>query len=308
MSRPGRESPQPPLVAAVVVTFNSAGVVGSLMDSLPAAFAGQAYVAVVVDNGSTDDTVALLMARDDCTLVRAGNRGYAAGINRGVEEVPGADLVLVLNPDVVLQPGSLPPLVHALEQPHVGIAVPRVLEPDGALYRSLRREPTLWRALGLTRTRAPRLSEYVSELASYDAEHSVDWALGAVMLVRRSTHDVLGGWDESYFLYGEETDMCLRARDQGILTWYVPSSVVVHVGGGSGRTAEMHAMQILNRVRLYRRRHRLPASFAYWVLAVLSEMSWIARGSSRSRTSVRALLQPSARPPAVGLNHCWLPG
>lgn len=292
---------------AVVVTYNSAAVVDALLDSLPAAFGDLFYITVVVDNGSTDDTVHRLWRRGDCLVVQQPNRGYAAGINRGVDLMPTAGRVLVLNPDVVLQPGSVAPLVAALNQPEVGIAVPKVLNQDGSLYQSLRREPTLPRAFGLTRTGVPVLSEYVSETASYEAGHPVDWALGAVMLVARSAHDALGGWDESFFLYGEETDFCLRARDRGLVTWFEPASTAVHLGGASGQTPATHAMQILNRVRLYRRRHGLLPSFLYFGLAVASEVSWILRGRGRSRTAVRALLLPSQRPPAVGLSDRWLP-
>ena len=188
-----------PLVAAVVVTHNSAAVVETLLDSLPSAMDGLPYRVVVVDNGSTDDTVGRVRQRSDCHLVVQSNRGYAAGINAGVAAAPEAGRILVLNPDVVLMPGSVRHLAAALDQHAVAIVVPKVLTPDGTTYRSLRREPTLARALGLTRTGIPALSEYVSEAAAYEMAHAVDWALGAVMLIGRGAHEELGGWDESFF-------------------------------------------------------------------------------------------------------------
>jgi len=295
-------------VVAVVVTYNSKDVVGDLLDSLPAAFGELTCAVVVVDNGSHDGTADLLVARGDCHVVRAINLGYAAGINRGAALAPpGADL-LVLNPDVRMAAGSVAPLVAAARRPGVGLVVPRVLDPSGALYRSLRREPTLGRALGLTRTRAAGLSEYVDGPEEYARAHAVDWALGAVVLVPRATHDALGGWDESFFLYSEETDLCLRARDLGLQTWYEPSSEAVHVGGASGQSAATHTMQILNRVRLYRRRHGGFASAAYYLLALASELSWVVRGSTRSRTAVVALLVPSRRPEQLGLGPGLVPG
>src|SRR5262249_40333642 len=103
-----------PELSVVVVTYNSAHVVGGLLDSIPAALGGVSADVVVVDNGSTDGTVELLAARADCRLVKAANRGYAAGINRGVREGAPAGAVLVLNPDVRLLPGAVPPLLAAL--------------------------------------------------------------------------------------------------------------------------------------------------------------------------------------------------
>lgn len=294
-------------VVAVVVTYNSELVVGDLLDSLPAAFDDVPYHVVVVDNGSQDGTVTLLRARDDCQVVEATNLGYAAGINIGVAAAPAAPYLLLLNPDVRMARRSIPPLLAAARQPSVGIAVPRVLDEDGTVFRSLRREPTLARALGLTRTNVPALSEYVSEPEAYGFAHATDWALGAVMLISRSTHDTLGGWDESFFLYSEETDLCLRARDRGLSTWYEPRSEAVHIGGQSGQSPAIHAMQIINRVRLYRRRHGPVASCAYYLLAVASELSWVLRGSTRSRTAMGALLRPSRRPVQLGCANRLIP-
>ena len=297
----------PGVVLAVIVTYNSSSVVGDLLDGLPTAFGDVPYYVVVVDNGSCDGTVELLRNRADCQLVESTNRGYAAGINLGIDSGPAAPYALVLNPDVRMAPDSVPPLLAAARQPNVGIAVPRVLNPDGTLFRSLRREPTLARALGLTRTNLAALSEYVSEPHAYEFSHETDWALGAVMLVSRHTHQVLGGWDESFFLYSEETDLCLRARDLGLMTWYEPRSEVVHIGGQSGRSSAIHTMQIINRVRLYRRRHGHVASYAYYLLTILSELSWVARGSARSATAVRALIQQSRRPAELGASDRLVP-
>ena len=291
----------------VVVTYDSAHVVGALLDSLPAALDGLVADVVVVDNGSRDGTADLVAERTDCRLVRSTNVGYAGGLNRGVREAAPAPAVLILNPDVRMDPGSIQPLLAALDHDRVAIAAPRVRSDDGDLHFSLRRDPSLLRALGLSRLRHPALSEYVQEPAAYDHEGPVDWALGAIVALRRDVFDELGGWDESYFLYSEETDYCLRARDLGWATWFVPSSTAVHVGGGSGQNDLTHTLQIVNRVRLYSRRHAAPAAWAYYVLTLLAEATWVARGHSQSRASIRALLHPSARPAQLGLPRSLLP-
>ena len=213
----------------VVVTYNSEHVVSGLLDSLTAGLAGVEADVIVVDNDSIDGTVTLLECRDNVVVLRSENHGYAAGINRGVAELPDAKAILVLNPDVRLAPGAVPALLASLQLPNTGIVAPRVVDGHGALHRSMRREPTLGRALGLGRTGIPWLSEYVSEADAYAQPQVADWALGAALLISRHCFDALGGWDESFFLYSEETDFCLRARDMGLLTRYTPAAEVMHI-------------------------------------------------------------------------------
>ena len=296
-----------PDIDVVIVTYNSAHVVSDLLDSLPAALDGLTADVVVVDNGSTDETVKCLESRDDCRVVRSTNVGYAGGINRGVREAAGADAILVLNPDTRLCEQSVPPLLGALKEPNTGIVAPQVRSREGTLELSLRRRPTLPRALGLTATGIPMLSEYVGETDQYARAHVVDWALGAVLLMSRACFNAVGGWDESYFLYSEETDLSLRARDLGLLTRYEPRSVAVHIGGQSGRNDKTHAMQIINRVRLYRRRNGLLASWCYYCLTIVSELSWLARGQRQSRFAILGLLRPSKRPPELGCSERLVP-
>jgi N-acetylglucosaminyl-diphospho-decaprenol L-rhamnosyltransferase len=296
-----------PDFAVVIVTFNSAEVIDRLLDSLPAGSGQLRAEIVVVDNGSTDQTCAKVAARTDCRLVRSVNLGYAAGINTGVAEVVSKAPILVLNPDIVVAPDSVQPLLERLSKPGVGIVVPKILESDGSLHLSLRREPTLLRATGLGGTGWAPLAEYVTEPAAYERAGPVDWALGAAMLISRECLDGLGGWDESYFLYSEETDFCLRAGAAGWQTWYEPRSVMTHAGGGSGRNDSTHVMQIINRVRFYARRHRAVPAWGYYALTVLSELSWIARGHPQSRAAVRALLLPAARPAELNCGERRLP-
>ena len=296
-----------PDVDVVIVTYNSAHVVVDLLRSLPAALDGLTADVVVVDNGSADGTADLLSARDDCRVVRSSNVGYAAGINRGVHEAVPADAILILNPDARLHPGSVRPLLEALSEPGVGIVVPQLRSAADTLEPSLRREPSVLRALGLSRTGLSAFSEGVSAPAAYTRPHDVDWAQGAVVTMSRACFDVLAGWDESYFLYSEETDLSLRARDVGLRTRYEPRSVAIHIGGQSGRSKITNAMQVVNRVRLYRRRHGTLASWCYYVLILGGEVKRVLRGSRASRFAIAALLRPSLRPEQLGCSGRILP-
>ena len=297
---------QPNLVV-VIVTYNSAKVIEALLDSLPQGLARFTAEVVVVDNGSTDGTLGILERRFDCRVIRSTNVGYAAGLNLGVRVASRADAILVLNPDVQLRAGAIPPLLEALHTPGTGIVAPQVVSEDGTRQMSLRREPSLLRALGLTRTRLTALSEYLSRPADYEHPRTVDWALGAALLLSRACYEHVGGFDESFFLYSEETDFCLRARDLGWTTRYQPTSVVMHIGGGSGESPTTAAMKSINRVRLYRRRHTLIRSWTYYWLTVCAELTWVVRGERKSRQAVVALLRPSRRPPQLGCSTTLLP-
>lgn len=294
-------------VAVVIVSYNSAHVIEGLLETLPAALGRLTASTVVVDNGSTDDSVQVVEDFGGCKVVRSENRGYAAGINAGADALPHAETLLILNPDARLEPGSVETLFDTLKSTNAGVVAPRVLEPGGGVFRSLRREPTLLRATGLSFTHWPLFDEYISEPDTYERRQRVDWALGAALLVRTECHRQLSGWDETFFLYSEETDFSLRAADAGWPTFYEPDAEIMHIGGQSGQSERTYAMQIVNRVRLYARRHRRPAGWAYFFLAVLREMSRIARGKMESVAALRALVQPSRRPQELACSESLLP-
>ena len=293
-------------LAVVVVTHNSAESIEGLLASIPAAYPGGEPDIIVVDNGSSDCTRELVSTFPNVRLVVQPNRGFAAGVNAGVDAAPEACAYLILNADLLLEPDCVTFLLSSLAD-RTGIAAPLVRGSDGARQDSLRREPSLLRALGLNWTGAPLFSEYVSGDAAYRAPHDVDWALGAALMFSRRCYQAVGRWDESFFLYSEETEFCLRARDLGWRTRFIPGAAVVHQGGGSGRSAATHQMLILNKVRLYARRHALVAGWAYWAATVLSELTWLLRGQAESRAALAALLHRSKRPPVLGLGVQLLP-
>jgi N-acetylglucosaminyl-diphospho-decaprenol L-rhamnosyltransferase len=298
-------------VAVVVVTYNSAGQIELLLRSLPAALGLLRASVRVVDNGSSDGTAdlveGLVLGLGDLQVVRSHNVGYSAGINRGVDSSPPSRAVLVLNPDIVLEPGSVERLMTALQEPGVGIVAPRLMDEQRRHTPSLRRIPTLGRASGLAFTGLPVFSEYVTDDASYRSRHVVDWATGAVLLVDRECHEALDGWDESYFLYSEETDFCLRASDLGWSTVYEPAVSAMHCAGGSGRNDLTHTLQIVNRVRFYVRRNGPGLGWVYYLLTLASELTWVLRGHPQSWAALRALLRPGRRPAPLGCSDRLLP-
>ena len=254
----------------MVVTHENEAHIDGLVQSLAEAADGLPLRVVVVDNASTDATVSAVRAAPgiDCVALSA-NRGYAAGINAGCARVDADLPVLVLNADLRLRPGSITRLLAALEDPEVGIAVPALVDADGARAASLRREPSLLGALGDAlfggrwRTRPSWLSEIVWDPEAYRCQHDVDWATGAALLVSHGCDVAVGAWNEEFFLYSEEVDYCARARDAGFRIRYVPDAEVQHLEGGSGRTPALTALLARNRVRYYHSRHGRPASSVF---------------------------------------------
>jgi glycosyltransferase involved in cell wall biosynthesis len=193
-------------------------------------------------------------------------------------------------------------MVAAFADPRVGIVAPRTVDPQGNLSFSLRRDATLsrtWGALVLGAERAGRhasTGEIVADPAVYDVPGAHDWASGSALLVSRACLDAVGRWDESFFLYSEETEFSLRARDAGFLTWYVPDAVVEHVGGAMSTDPWLWSMVTVNRLELYRRRHGPVSSAAYTGSVALYEASRSVRGSEVHRAALRAIVNPAARP------------
>lgn len=305
----GPPAPRPgdqPDVLVAVVTYNSADIVERFLRALPDALEGAGTVlVVVVDNDSRDGTVDRVRALAPwATVLEPGaNLGYGAGINLALRQARPRRGVYVLNPDAVPSPGSVARLVHAVESVDgVGIAVPRILDGRGRLKYSLRREPTIRRALGEAvlgghrAARYPAWGDMIRDPAHYVDGATADWATGAAMFLAPRTLDTVGSWTEDFFLYSEETDYALRARDAGLHLRYVASADVVHPGGDMSVSPWLWSLVALNRTRLYRRRHGGVASAVFWLVVLLNETSRALLGRPTHREAARALLRGRVRP------------
>lgn len=302
---PRRPSPgDEPDVLVAVVTYNSARIVDRFLAALPGALAGAGTASVVVvDNASQDGTADLVRSLAPWVVVveTGANLGYAAGINRALAHARPRRGAYVLNPDAVPSPGSVDLLARAVEA-HVrlGIAVPRIVGADGRLKASLRREPTIARALGealLGGHRAGRfaaLGEVVTDPARYVDGAQADWATGAAMFLARRTIDAVGSWSEEYFLYSEETDFALRVRDAGLELRLVAAAEVVHPGGEQATSPWLWSLATVNRTRLYRSRHGRASSTVFLGAVLLNECLRARRPTSRE--AARALVR-GVRPP-----------
>lgn len=245
-------------VAVVTVNFNSGGALASTLESLPAALAGVPWEAVVVDNASSDGSERTALHREHVALRREpANIGFAAGVNAGLSTT-SAPFVLILNPDCRLEPASVRLLLDELHQyPRCAVIGPRILDLDGTLQESARGDPNMLTGLfGRTtvlsrwfRRSAIVRRNLASDAAPDDAASSrrVDWVSGACMLARREALARVKGFDDRYFLYWEDADLCRRLRNAGWETRYMPGATAVHEVGQSSRNARALANREFHR-------------------------------------------------------------
>ena len=243
-------SEQQASIRVVVVTFQSRPLVAGFLGTLASAGGGRHEV-VAVDNGSTDGTVELLAAAERVTVLRPGrNLGYGGAANLGAtaalgpasppgEVAPGGaaeEWVLVVNPDITFEPGCLDELISvAARWPRAGVLGPRIHTADGLLYPSARELPSLGRGVGHALfgwvwPSNPWTAAYRREVGD-PVEGTVGWLSGACLLLRREAFAAVGGFDDGYFMYFEDTDLCERLARAGWQVVYAPSATVVHQGG-----------------------------------------------------------------------------
>ena len=279
-SAPGHSDQALPHVdcSIVIVTYNSADDIPQLFESLADAAREHTIRTVVVDNCSTDDTLETAKACGATLVIDSEkNLGYSGGINLGRRAAMRAgptDSFLVLNPDLRLEPEAIDQMFKVIDWPGVGAVVPRLTNEHGDTLLSLGLEPSIPRAFGEAvfgarfAGRPNWLSERVREDWAYEQTIPVDWAFGAAILVTSDVDEMVGDWDETYFMYSEEVDYARRVRATGLSVMYAPAAVAFHSEGGSGRSPELGALKALNRVRDYAKLHGRLSSAVHRLIVI----------------------------------------
>ena len=263
---------------------------------------------IVADNASPDCGIETLADLDVTCLRLPRNGGFSYGCNAGWTAGAGS-YVLFLNPDATLDAASLQALVGVLDaDERVGAVAPRILDGDGHLEPSLRRYPrlrsTYAQALFLHRVfrRSAWTDELVQDAAAYARPASAEWVSGACMLLRRSALLELGGMDDGFFLYCEDTDICKRLADHGYGVRFEPAAIARHAGGASRPRAELYGVLAASRIR-YARKHRSPLGAALErggvILGALTH-SVLSPDRAGYRVALRAALRGEAPPMVEG--------
>lgn len=277
-------------VGAVLVSYNVRPLLLRCIESLRAD--GIERI-VVVDNASHDGSAAAAAAVPGVEVVALDvNIGFGGGVNRGAALVTEPYL-LVVNPDVEVEPGCTKTLVAAMESgADIGLTAPRIETPDGRLYESVRRFPTLTDALGhaFLHFLWPD-NRFSRRYKMLDGDHSVasdvDWVAGTCLLLRREAWLSVGGFDEGFFMYMEDVDLSRRLGEAGWRRRYEPDARIVHeIGRSTDQTP--YRMIAAHHRSLYRyvaktwrgpRRALLPVVAA--ALVVRTGMAWVQRAVRR---------------------------
>ena len=243
-----------PEVTAILVNYNAGAELRRALQSIAAELVGVPWEAVVVDNASTDGSgeIAVEFAPHVTLIRNSENVGFGRGVNQGLK-VSRAPLVLVMNPDCRLMPGALATLRAEIDSHDLcAIVGPRILDPDGSAQGSARGDPNMLTGFfgrtSLFRRLLPGLNvsrrNVVGDAASENSSSAVvDWVSGACMLARRAPLHGARGFDERYFLYWEDADLCRRLRAAGYHVRYVPRATAVHRVGHSSRTIRARAIR-----------------------------------------------------------------
>ena len=278
----------PPRVCAILVNYNAGLELRRALQSIVDELDGIAWEAVVVDNGSSDGSTAIVeeLAPQVRLLRNGDNVGFARGMNQGLAATT-ASRVLIMNPDCHLTSGALAAMSTELDRsPSCALVGPRILHPDGSLQGSARGDPDMLTGLfgrsTLLRRMFPALAvsrrNVVGTVGPDRESLTVDWLSGACMLARRDALESVRGFDERYFLYWEDADLCRRLRARGYHVRYVPNATAVHTVGQSSKTAPARAIRAFHdSAYLYYETHVAPdSSLKRWLArALLSLRCWL---------------------------------
>ncbi|MEP7285108.1 MAG: glycosyltransferase family 2 protein [Chloroflexota bacterium] len=223
-------------ISIIIVSNNHQHYLERCLSSLVEANSSFQIEIFVVDNASSDNTVAFVKEKYPQVTVIASKvkRGFSANNNLGIQRSAGR-YIMLLNPDTEVSPNALSQLVNFMDShPQVGICGPQLRFPDNSVQLSCRAFPT-WKSVLVRRTPLRvflRNSAFNKQHLLADQDHSVirevDWLLGAALMIRHETLEAIGRLDERYFLYVEDIDYCRRAYQQGWQVFYMPEAVIIH--------------------------------------------------------------------------------
>lgn len=260
------------MISVVIVNWNSGGQLAEALSSVALYQSGLVDSVIVVDNASSDDSLNFLdhwrPEGFDVEVVRNSvNKGFGAACNQGAA-FGVSKYILFLNPDARLFEGSLPVPLNFMEAPEnsdVGICGVQLIDDRGVVSRTCARFPSfsifLAQATGLSKLPGHRFLGHGMEEWDHGTDRDVDQLIGAFFFIRREVFDLLGGFDERFFVYFEEVDVSYRARQAGLRSVYLTGAQAFHEGGGTSRQVKAKRLFYSLRSRLlYGFKHFSPAA------------------------------------------------
>lgn len=230
---------QIPKIAIIIVTYNSEMFLKVCLSSVYAQNTDFTYQVIVVDNGSKDNSITFTKTNFPNVEIIQNNKnvGFAKANNQGIRHSK-AEILLFLNPDTILQENALQNLMDFyIKHPSAGVIGPKILNADGSLQRTGVAFPSIWNLmveivfLDYLFPYSKIFGRHRKLFLDPDKVNEVDYLQGSCLLVSRKVIDEIELFDESFFMYFEETDLCLRVKAKGYKVYYVPDASIVHFGG-----------------------------------------------------------------------------
>ena len=249
-------------ISVIIVSYNTRDLIATCLDSIVNVNDDRKEI-FVVDNASTDGSVEFIRKHypNVNLIVNKENRGFAAANNQALQLARGR-YIFLLNPDAEFLPSTFSAMISFMNaNPHIGLAGVKMINPDGSPQESFTNE-------------YPGHKLASRELSGLRG--SVAWVLGASMIIRSNIMKRLGGFDESFFVYGEDQDLCLRIRKAGYEIGYTDTAIIVHLGAQSERqteSADVWKKKILAEYIFYRK-HYLPATVEKIMRGALMKARW----------------------------------
>jgi len=270
-----------PKVSIIIVSFNCQEELGGCLKRLLQDEDDGYIETIVVDNASTDGTLEMLQQIEHPGLrviVNKENVGFSKACNQGAR-VSRGEFLLFLNPDAVPKINTIRELAKFLEyRRDVGIVGPKILYDDGTLQLSCGKVPclhyTIFEAFRLWMISKRLFGGYRYMTWDHSEERDVGWVSGACLMIRRNLFEEVGGFDENFFLYGEDADLCLRVQRHGYRVIYFPKVNIIHLEARSSKRVRSHALSRGYRSKLYyfREHHGILQAEILRIVFVLSSV------------------------------------
>lgn len=228
-------------ISIVIVSWNVKDLLKKCLESIFKYRGDLNLEVIVVDNASKDDTIEMIKKEFPKVNVIANNKnlGFAKANNQGILK-SRSEFILVLNPDTEILESTLKNMINFMEQNQpVGIAGCRHLNPDWTIQASVRRFPGFWPLFFIFMKIAkifpdiPSVKKYLAKDFDYKMTQVVDQVAGSFLMIRKKTIDKIGLFDENFFIWFEEVDLCQRAKNAGWQVWYNANAKIIHHGGQS---------------------------------------------------------------------------
>jgi GT2 family glycosyltransferase len=274
-------------LSIIIVTWNSEEFIRNCLDSIFLSQGNFSSEVIVVDNNSSDETGKIVeQLYPQVNLIQnKKNSGYAKANNQGIEEASG-EYILLLNPDTQILEDSLSLMYGVMEEnPDIGALGPKLLNPDKSIQASCREFPTfstlIWEFSGLSRLfpRSRVFSRWRMGYFDFDKQRETDQPMASCLMLRRTTLEDVGAFDENFVMFFNDVDLCFRIKKEGWKIWFYPEAKVIHYKGASTRKAKAK-MIWLSHLAFYKffKRHKtglanrlllflflIPLIFSAWV-------------------------------------------